>query len=272
MGNIHKLLLTWQCWKPIWRKREKWNGWFLPLAIISSICIFIGIPYSAINQLMNERDTSFFDLTTPLDTSIPFVAWMIIPYSFLYIFYPAGSFLAPRTDRGGREVIALLQCLLLASWATFMIFIIFPTEITLRQQIPLDIRMGEGVWGWVYGSSLHRVDYPWNAWPSLHIIHSVLIGLTIEYWWKQRGHQVEPIQQDSPSGLSEKAVFIRITLLRFMWVLLALSTLFTKQHYIFDFITGLAVGLLAWNYLLKPSLHWAATIEASEYTAKWDDN
>jgi membrane-associated phospholipid phosphatase len=53
--------------------------------------------------------------------------------------------------------------------------------------------------------------------------------------------------------------------------LLALSTLFTKQHYIFDFITGLAVGLLAWNYLLKPSLHWAATIEAIEYTAKWDE-
>lgn len=255
MGKLHRLLLPWQIWGPLWRQRQRWNGWFMPACMVLLIGILLGLPYAIINRVMSWTELSVIDLTTPLDNAIPFVGWMIIPYASLYFFYPAGAIIAPKSERGRRELIALYQNLFIVSWLVFLVFIFLPTEVTIREQIPLDLRNGGGVWGWAYGASLHKTDMPWNAWPSLHIIQSMLIALTVNYWWKGNG---------------TKGLFLRQLILWILWILLSVSILFTKQHFVFDLISGVIVGILAWKYMLKPSLEWASSSDAKAYTAKWD--
>ncbi|MBC8437663.1 MAG: hypothetical protein H8D82_00160, partial [Euryarchaeota archaeon] len=70
-------------------------------------------------------------------------------------------------------------------------------EITLRDQIPIEIREGSGTWGWAYGGSLHLTDLPWNAWPSLHIFQSLLIVLTIDYWLKNDVFEASQLDNDN---------------------------------------------------------------------------
>ena len=127
------------------------------------------------------------------------------------------------------------------TWVVFLIFIIIPTEIHIRDNIPLDVRNGEGFWGLWYGDLMHKTDMPYNAWPSLHVAQSLLIVLLLRKW--------EVIQKQT-----EILVWI-------CWVGLCISVLTTKQHFIFDLVTGLIAALITWKYLCIPAMRHSSSIE-----------
>ena len=263
MGELPKFLRPWPAWMLIWRHRMSLDQRALPLACISLMIILLGLPYLFINLTMNAIGWSAFDPAISLDENIPFIAWMIIPYTTLYLYYPLGAILAPRNDGGRREMMVLYQTIFLVSWIIFLLFIILPTEIHLREQIPPPTRAGEGTWGWAYGGVLHNIDTPWNAWPSLHIVQSLLIVLTVDFWWRKK------LLLEPEFGNTRR---IARTVMWAGWILLSVSILTTKQHFVWDLATGIFVALITWKWALSPALMWAESEGGKSHTDAWEDD
>ena len=260
MAELPKYLRPWPAWAVIWRHRMALEQRALPVVCVGLIVLLLGVPYLLINLTMDAIGWSAFDPAISLDEKIPFIAWMIIPYSTLYLYYPLGAILAPRNDTGRREMMVLYQTILLVSWIIFLFFIFLPTEIHIREQIPSSTRTGEGVWGWAYGGMLHNTDKPWNAWPSLHIIQSLLIVLTVDFWWRKK-LLLNPGFRNTRS--------IARTVMWAGWILLSVSILTTKQHFVWDLATGIVVALITWKLVLKPSLTWAESEAGKSHTDAW---
>ena len=74
------------------------SGLRLPIALIMSILIFGGLGYLATNRFADWRDWQAFDPTTGLDTWIPVIPWMIVPYSTLYFYYPMAALLGMKNN------------------------------------------------------------------------------------------------------------------------------------------------------------------------------
>jgi hypothetical protein len=81
---------------------------------------------------------------------------------------------------------------------------------------------------------MHTIDTPYNAWPSLHVVQSLLIVLVLRRW-------------KVISGFKEAGVWVA-------WVLLCLSIMTTKQHFFWDLISGIITGLIGWYWMCKPAM------------------
>ena len=95
-----------------------------------------------------------------------------------------------------------------------MIFLLYPVAIE-RPNIPDD--------GFLNKLTLfyYKVDKPYNAFPSMHISLITISFLFLYFYWsKKYSIMVLPL-----------------------YILTALSTLFIKQHYLLDVISGLLIGL-----------------------------
>ena len=132
---------------------------------------------------------------------------------------------------------AFHQTLFVLTWFILLIFILLPTEIHIRNHIPSDIREGEGFWGFWYGDFMHVTDNPWNAWPSLHVVQSLLIILVLRRW-------------NVITGLIEKIVWI-------CWIALCISIMTTKQHFLLDLVTGISVAIISWRWVFVKVLNSA---------------
>ncbi len=169
---------------------------------------------------------------THWDREIPVIPWMMIPYCGLYVFYPLVAFLAPCTEKGRLELLIVMQMLLTATLICCTIFMIFPTEVALRDEIDWSVMDPISK---AFFKFVHNGDKPFNAFPSLHVIHSYVVVRTITQWCR--------------TDYAEKA-WVKPTLVALWveWVLLVISTMTTKQHYIFDAATGLILGLSLWRW------------------------
>jgi membrane-associated phospholipid phosphatase len=109
--------------------------------------------------------------------------------------------------------------------------VIFPAEVHLRDSI--DINNMHPIFASMF-ETLWFLDSPYNSWPSLHVSSAGIFTLFAIRWWKGR-----PILQ--------WAVGI-------WWVLMTLSILTTKQHFILDLVTGLMILGIVWRWQVQPGL------------------
>ena len=242
MGNWGRQ--PWRVWKSHWNNRTSLGNRRLSLAIMVMFTFLAAVPYFATNRLSDLVDRRAFSPETAFDLNLPFVAWLVIPYISLYLYYPAVALLGNKSDTMWRQNIIFTQIMIITSWMAFAIFIAFPVEIDLRHLIP-DLE-GTGWEGWF--ALVHGVDKPWNAWPSLHVVQSTQIVLVLRYWY--------------PSD-TRKVWLLQATLI-ICWALLVISTLSIKQHYAWDAVTALIFTWVTWQYWMKPALDKAATEEYME--------
>ncbi len=190
--------------------------------------------YLITNHLMSWRGTTVLDPTTSLDLAIPFMAWTVVIYlSLFYLFYPLPLISMPGNKRGRHEALIMSQSLIVLFIISNTWFVICPAEVHIRSQAfdnvdtmhPVFLAMFEGLW---------LMDEPYNAWPSLHVSSALLFTLFAIRWWKGK-----PVLQ--------LAVGI-------WWVLMSLSILTTKQHFILDLITGALVIWPIWTWYVQPAL------------------
>ena len=220
---------------PLWNaalRRESRSGFF---AVVAAILIFTMTPiYLITNHLMDWRDTTVWDPSTSLDTSIPFIAWSMIFYqSLFFLFYPLPFYAMPDTTEARRDTLIASQGLLTLTVISNLIFVLFPCEIFIREQAvagiaganPLLVSAFEYQW-WI--------DSPYNAWPSLHISTSGMFTLFALRWWKG-----QPVKQ---------------WIIGILWLLMALSILTTKQHFVWDLVTALALLAAVWHWQMRPAL------------------
>lgn len=142
--------------------------------------------------------------------NIPFLAWTIVPYLSICVFFVLSFFVDPDPVALRRHVIRLL-CVLLVAVACYAAF---PLRFTFERPLV------EGMFSPMYGA-LVWFDRPYNRAPSLHI--AVLVVL-----WARFAPRIGQWQGVCLHG----------------WFgLIAASVLTTYQHHVIDVLAGLALGL-----------------------------
>jgi len=239
-GLFSTLIAPWRkFWASTWSRRNIFNGkWFI-FEIFILGAIFIAIPYFGSNNIadMYLDDTFKIFPESSYDRSIPVIKWMIIPYTALYLFYPTTLILTPKNDKGRMELIIAMQILILVNLFCVIFFLIFPAEIDMRDSINWDSMNGLEI---ILFEFIHTSDKPWNAWPSLHIVHSYFLARLMTYWI-----------QNNYSQSKFSNFFIMVLWIE--WVLLCISILTTKQHYMFDLFSGAIIGIISWK-IYQPAL------------------
>jgi membrane-associated phospholipid phosphatase len=154
-----------------------------------------------------------FDRVIPL---IP--AWALV-YGALYLFLILLAIFVVRQD----ELIRRTVSAYLLVWITaYVFFVVYPTSAPRPDRV-----IGEGfaVWGL---RALYSSDPPYNCFPSLHVAHSFVSALACSRVRRDLG--------------------IIATIAA---TLVALSTLFTKQHYVLDVIAGVFLAFIAYVLFLR---------------------
>ncbi|MBC7894925.1 MAG: fatty acid desaturase [Cytophagaceae bacterium] len=147
-----------------------------------------------------------------LDALIPFAPWAAVPYLSYYLLPVALILLGRGHEHFGTVVLTALA----STAACITINLGFPAQVVGQPIAPSGTLL----------ALIQRMDSPLGAIPSGHVALPAAIGVSCALaargagtdWWRR-------------------------AILFATWTLvLALSTLFTKQHYLLDVVTGLVVG------------------------------
>lgn len=156
-----------------------------------------------------------------LDRAIPLVpAWSLI-YGALYAFLIISPVFVVREPKHARRMFSAY----LAVWLiAYIFFVLYPTRAPRPSVV-----VGEGFafWGLRF---LYDSDPPYNCLPSIHVAHSFVSALAAYGVHKGVG------------------VFMA-----FCAALVALSVLFTKQHYVLDIVGGVLLAVLSYFVFLRHS-------------------
>jgi len=149
----------------------------------------------------------------PVDRMLPLVPLWALIYGALYLFLILLPVFVVRQEEQIRRTV---NAYLLVWITAYVFFVVYPTAAPRPPKV-----VGEGfaVWGLRF---LYSSDPPYNCFPSLHVAHSFVSALTC-----YRVHR----------GLGVVATICA--------ALVAISTLFTKQHYVVDVLAGALLAALA---------------------------
>jgi membrane-associated phospholipid phosphatase len=155
-----------------------------------------------------------------LDRLLPLAPTWALVYGALYAFLIVLPVLVIQQE----ELIRRTVWAYLTVWiVAYIFFLLYPTAAPRPDQVPGE---GFGVWGLRF---LYDADPPYNCFPSIHVAHSFV------------------------SALAAFRVHRRLGIIAVLCAsLVALSTLFTKQHYVADLIAGTLLAVVAYGLFLRP--------------------
>ena len=188
------------------------------------------IGYFSLNRLIHFEHYYAIPLT-PLD-ALPLLPWTIYIYSTCWYNSALGIFLLPSKRAAWR----FLGAILCAYAINFAFFALIPTQIeALRESVVAVTPEMSPLWRWQFELT-HKIDGPYTCFPSLHITNCVLVTLA---HWRSRW---------------------RYWLLGWA-ILIAFSTLTTKQHVSLDILGGIFVGVAG---TLIAGWLWGAPLKEEE--------
>jgi hypothetical protein len=181
------------------------------LAILALTLLGWMVIYFSVNRRHVEPDQRI-DLSTALDQKIPYTPKFAPVYFSTYLFVVQPFFILAQARQFYWMVASFASISLMAS----LIHAILPSKIERVEQVELG-----GVSGWMLGL-FQKTCRPYGNFPSMHVGLSVpVVGANFMVGGPLVGS---------------------ITLI---WaVLIALSTLYTKQHYLLDVLAGALGGAL----------------------------
>lgn len=176
------------------------------IILVSLVPLYIFIP-----EVLTGR--TFHVPEVALDRVVPLLpAWSLV-YGALYFFLIVLPVLIVREEEYVRRTVHSY----LLIWITaYVCFLVYPTAAPRPAKIT-----GDGFTAWSL-TILYSADPPYNCFPSLHVAHSFVSALACS-----RVHR----------GVGTAAILSAS--------LVALSTLFTKQHYVLDVIAGIFLAFVA---------------------------
>lgn len=178
---------------------------------IPTLVLFAILPvYMIINVRTPGRIVYVPEL--PLDRAIPLQPiWMLV-YGSMYVFAFLPAFVVRDLELRRRAVRAYIAFVLVS----YVGFLVYPTVGPRPDQFVID-----GFFAWSLQFH-YEFDPPYNCLPSLHVAYSFMAALTC-----YRVHR----------GLGIAAL---------VWAsLIAVSTLYTKQHYVLDVLLGALLACVA---------------------------
>lgn len=159
-----------------------------------------------------EAGRSFWQPETVFDAHIPLSPIWIWPYWLYFAFLGVTVWLV----RDRRELLELAVGITTVHMLGFAFFLLFPSEMP-RQALPCD--PGGLTCGLV--GAMYLLDPGYGVFPSLHVAASAFLAM---FAFRNRSPLRWPV-----------AVSV---------VLIVLSTVFVKQHYVIDLPAGIALGLI----------------------------
>lgn len=166
---------------------------------------------------MDHGSLSQVNLLLPFEDQIPFVPLLIVLYMSIYIM-PTWIFLS--ISRKGR-IFKILLVFLTALCIHLMFFVLMPVEYVLRPQLHLESQILQNILSFLY-----TVDAPINTFPSMHVSFAF-----ISYYIMRRYRP------------QWERVFLILA------VAISLSTVFVKQHYVLDVVSGVMIAVFL-NYFI----------------------
>ncbi len=170
----------------------------------------------------------FTEIHTRIDDLIPFQEVFIIPY-YIWFFYVSASVIYFLVKYEKEEYFRLLTFLITGMTVFLIVSTLFPNMQTLRPStMPRDNVFTHLV------ARIYKADTPTNVWPSIHVYNS--IGSFI--------------------GILCSRHFTKLTkwLSGIMSTLIILSTMFIKQHSVFDVVTGFIMAFVVYLVVYRTDL------------------
>lgn len=184
-----------------------------PYRVPASMVLLIALVpfYIFIPELLTHRTRYAPEIA--FDRALPLLpAWALV-YGALYGFL---ILLPVLVVRDYEQIRATVHAYLFIWLTAYVFFLAYPTAAPRPQHVVGDSFAAAGL------RFLYESDPPFNCFPSLHVAHSFVSALACF-----RVHR----------GVAISATCAA--------VLVALSTLFTKQHYVVDVVAGVALALIA---------------------------
>lgn len=194
-----------------WRQAALWLAFLAP---------FFYLSYGFANHLATQR-SDVGAVVFDWERGVPFVAWTILPYWSINLFYGLSLFLC----RTREEVHTHGRRLLTAQLVAVSCFLLFPLGFTFARP------ESDGIPG-LFFAALTSFDKPFNQAPSLHIALLVILWDLYRRLLPRGWHWV----------------------LHGWSLLIAISVLTTYQHHFIDIPTGALLGLCClWLWPLDAS-------------------
>ena len=209
---------------------------------IKGYAIVLGILYLALQHaiyLLGHHLASWFGITPflpkiPLDDMIPIVSVFIIPYIWSYIYWAMGPMVVSLCEK--RHFADYMAANLVGCLAGMLVLAFCPTYMDRVaeglyevSENPTFFEKLRQFWYSLDGSSM-----AYNLLPSFHCLNSTLCYLGV-------------------AGRREIPRWYRVYSL-VMTLLIYASTVYVKQHYFLDIVTGAALAAIA--FFLCKKFHW----------------
>ncbi|WP_331490830.1 phosphatase PAP2 family protein [uncultured Acetatifactor sp.] len=179
---------------------------------------------------LEERNQKGYQVIhVSVDDYIPFCELFVIPY-FLWFLYVAAIVLF-LFFRNKQE--CYRSCIFLFTGMTIFLVIstLWPNGHHLRlTEMPRDNILTQAV------AFLWKTDTPTNLWPSIHVYNSLGAHFAIVHSAELKGKK----------GLKIASCILAVSII--------LSTMFIKQHSVFDVVTGLALGAVMYVLVYRKEI------------------
>lgn len=166
-----------------------------------------------------------------IDDMIPLVPVFVIPYILSYVFWIMGPIAVSQTRK--RNFVNYIFGLTMAYVIGFLFFWISPTYMDRASEGVLSVAAQPGLThrllGFIYAADGNR--YGFNLFPSYHCLISIYCWLGVRN------------QPEISKGFQAYSLI--------MAVLICMSTVLTKQHYIIDVVGGVGISLLCYILMNK---------------------
>lgn len=160
----------------------------------------------------------FHVIYTALDDKIPFCEFFIIPYMmwFGYVAWGIGYFYLKNKE----EYFRLCTVLFTGMTVFLVISTLYPNGHYLRPDTFARDNIFVSAVKWLYAT-----DTPTNLFPSIHVYNSIAVNIAV--WHSESFRMKKTVRFGSA----------------FLMVGIILSTMFLKQHSVFDVVTGIALAV-----------------------------
>lgn len=162
-------------------------------------------------------------IALPVDAHVPLLPWTTVIYLGFFLLYIVPARMAFGNEERMSELDRIVP--MMVAWTVLhsLFFVLVPAEVP-RSVTPSDAWLLE---------TIRSSDHPWNAWPSLHVVHVMLLAGLVDRW----------------SSVDERPK--RRPIIALVVALVILSTFTTEQHYVWDAISGAITGSLGWWLISK---------------------
>ena len=139
----------------------------------------------------------------------------------------------PNTERARKELIVFCQAIIVVNFISYLVFFFSPAEVYIRDVAIQEMASRPGLLSEMY-ELMWVLDKPYNAWPSLHVSIATMMTLFAIRCWNDK-----PLLQ---WGIG------------ILCVLMCISIMTTKQHFVWDLISGWALVAAIWMCQVRPGL------------------